>query len=138
MEGEGKGESKRQRRYFEVESVREDFRRLQGKEPLRSRLAPLRQLTSRIVDGLSILLGPFIMFGSLAVVLLGVVYGPLAFYGAGLLALAGVGYYVDRKVGRHLVFADYNLKLRVLAFLPAFGLILLIIFGALLISKAIA
>ncbi len=78
------------------------------------------------------LLGLPLMFGTFAAVIVGAMYGPFAFLGIFGLIIGGLSFYVDRKVGRSLQFAEYNFFKRtfaqVVAFLVAAGIILFFVF----------
>lgn len=117
-------------RYFDSELAAERLKRLGATHHSPSMVARIRRPIWAAVDGFApLFLGPFIAFGALFVVVAGVIYGPLVFYGLGGISLVMIGFYVNRKVGRHLRFVEQKFWVRLLATVPAFALMMLILFA---------
>ncbi len=68
------------------------------------------------------LLGLPIMFGGIAAVVTGSVYGPIAFIAVMGGSLGMLAFYIDRRVGRSLIFGDYSMLRRSWAQAVAFAL----------------
>ena len=126
--------------HWDVEWIVAQFRRDKEKRKhrlplvhyvLRFMLWELRELF--IVQAL---FGPLLVLTlPITIVAAGVLYGLMGFLATGTLAMGGLAYYVNRKVGVHLQFVEYNFWLRLIALIPAFLLFLLILFGLVFLSN---
>ena len=78
------------------------------------------------------MMGLPIMFGMFGAVMLGAYYGPWAFLGIMGSIIGSLAFFVERRVGRSLQFADYNVLRRTLAtgiaFLVALGIIFFLLY----------
>jgi hypothetical protein len=129
-------EETRQTRYFDVDRFRRIH--LETSKP-RGRAGRILNRVSNVFDSMQgffiALMGLPIMFGTLGAVIIGSYYGPLAFLGIMGSIIGGFAFFVDRKVGQSLQFAEYNVLRRALATGIAFFVALGIIYLLLVLSR---
>lgn len=129
-------EGSREKKFYDVDSFLEVLREQRSKSPpariIRWTKRVLGTLGASLVFLATFLLYPFLAVGALGSVLVGIFYGPLAFLGVWAFSFLGLSFYVERKVGRSLVFADYSILRRatgqILAFLALTGILTFIVF----------
>ena len=135
MDGKGQEEPKR---FYDVERFRRIYLETANKSKGLRRIIGRASWHVSSMQGFIIgMMGFPLTIGMLAAVVAGVYYGPFAFLGLFGVLVGGLAFYAEKKVGRSLVFGDYNVWKRFLAQTLAFLLAVGLVFFLLLVSRLI-